>query len=805
MQPKRPEFTSADAKKLAEDLYGINGNLEELTSERDRNFLIRTYTGDAFVLKISNTNESLAVLEFQNAMLSRLAESEVSAGFPKIVVSSADRTIESVSASDGKQHLVRLVSYLEGEMLAAVPVHSGVLLHSLGRLLGRMSTAFEDFTHPASLREFHWDLATARETVDSLRSNIAVPERQAILDHYLDLYDRTVGPELANLRRSVIHGDAHDHNVITSLVPVPEAGVDVRIVTGLVDFGDALYSHTVNELAVALAYVMLEAEDPIADACRVVKSYHREYTLTSTEQEVAFPLACMRLCLSVSICAFQQKLEPDNEYLRVTEQPAWQLLENLRSIDPNLVAQKVKAVCDSSVFTGDDAIPANGDQMTDGTQGKPISQIKRERDSLLGPSFSVSYREPLKIIRGEMQYLFDESGRSYLDAVNNVPHVGHCHPRVVAAGQRQMAVLNTNTRYLHDYLTEYAARLTRTMPEPLTVCFFVCSGSEANELAIRLARTYTGGSDFIVIDGAYHGNTSALVDLSPYKFNGPGGQGTPEHVQVVPTPDTFRGLHRGTDLDSGGKYAEYVGRAVTSVDSSGRRLAGFFAESIMGCAGQIEFPPGYLQRAFETVRDAGGVCIADEVQIGFGRAGTHFWAFETQEVVPDIVTLGKPIGNGHPLAAVVTTREIAESFANGMEYFNTFGGNPVSCAIGMAVLDVIEDEGLQANALEVGTYLKQALQKLAERYDVIGDVRGRGLFIGVELVEGRDTLSPATALATAVVEKMKDAGVLVSTDGPDENIIKIKPPIIFTRENADQLVSALGSALASASRPSERA
>jgi 4-aminobutyrate aminotransferase-like enzyme len=266
---------------------------------------------------------------------------------------------------------------------------------------------------------------------------------------------------------------------------------------------------------------------------------------------------------------------------------------------------------------------------------------------------------------------------------------------------------------------------------------------------------------------------------------------------MVPTPDTFRGLYRNTETDPGVRYADHIEQAVDQISANGHRPAGFFAESVMGCAGQIVYPPGYLKKAFEHIRSAGGLCIADEVQIGFGRVGTHFWAFETQDIVPDIVTLGKPIGNGHPLAAVVTTPEIAASFYNGMEYFNTFGGNPVSCAIGLAVLDVIEREGLQGNAFDAGGYLKRGLQALANRYEVMGDVRGLGLFIGVELVENRDTLAPATALAKYVVERMKDEGVLVSTDGPDENVIKIKPPMVFNRENADRLISAMESALAS--------
>jgi 4-aminobutyrate aminotransferase-like enzyme len=362
---------------------------------------------------------------------------------------------------------------------------------------------------------------------------------------------------------------------------------------------------------------------------------------------------------------------------------------------------------------------------------------------------------------------------------------------VVAAGQRQMAVLNTNTRYLHDHIVDYARRLLGTFPEPLSVCFFVCSGSEANELALRLARTVTGQRDTITVDGAYHGNTQGLVDISPYKHDGPGGQGAPDWVQTVVMPCGYRGPHKGTGQESGLAYARYVKTAIDCIEAGGRRVAAFICESMLGCGGQVLLPDGYLSAAFDHVRAAGGVCIADEVQVGFGRAGTHFWAFETQGVVPDIVTLGKPMGNGHPLAAVVTTPEIAEAFHNGMEYFNTYGGNPVSCAVGLAVLDVIEGEGLQENARTVGAYLLDRLSTLKEKSPLVGDVRGLGLYLGVELVTDHDTLAPAADHAAYICNRMKDYGFLLSTDGPLHNVLKLKPPIIFSRENTDALVDAL--------------
>jgi 4-aminobutyrate aminotransferase-like enzyme/Ser/Thr protein kinase RdoA (MazF antagonist) len=417
---------------------------------------------------------------------------------------------------------------------------------------------------------------------------------------------------------------------------------------------------------------------------------------------------------------------------------------------------------------------------------------RRER---IGRNLSLSYRRPLKIVRGLGAYLFDDDGRAYLDGVNNVAHVGHCHPRVVAAGQRQMAVLNTNTRYLHDSIVEYARRLTATLPEPLSVCFFVNSGSEANDLALRLARAATGESDVIALDVAYHGHTQALIDVSPYKHDGPGGSGRPPHVQTVPMPDPYRGPHRGYGADAGRAYAENVRHAVEAVREQGRGVAAFIYESLMGCGGQIVFPESFMAESFAHVRAAGGVCIADEVQTGFGRVGSHFWAFQTQGVTPDIVTMGKPAGNGHPLAVVVTTPAIAEAFANGMEYFNTFGGNPVSCEIGLAVLDVIAGERLQESARVVGAHLMDRLRALAAGHPVIGDVRGLGLFVGVELVLDRESRAPAGAIAGYVAERMRDLGVLISTDGPDHNVLKIKPPLVFSRFDAGHLVDTLAAVL----------
>jgi 4-aminobutyrate aminotransferase-like enzyme len=419
--------------------------------------------------------------------------------------------------------------------------------------------------------------------------------------------------------------------------------------------------------------------------------------------------------------------------------------------------------------------------------------IFARRQSFMSGSLSLSYKDPLMIVRGSGCWLFDENGQAYLDCVNNVCHVGHCHPKIVEAGSRQMTILNTNTRYLHPGRMSYVESLLSTFPAPLSVCFLVCSGSEANDLALRLARAHTGASDAIVLDGAYHGNTTALIELSPYKFDGPGGSGAAKHIHKVEAPDLYRGSLRACDPEAALKYADLVKAALTDAEARQQRVAAFFCESMLGCGGQIVLPDHYLKHAYEHVRRAGALCIADEVQVGFARSGSHFWSFEMGDVVPDIVTLGKPMGNGHPMAAVITTPELASSFANGMEYFNTFGGNPVSCAIGQAVLDVIEQEGLQQRARELGLYLKSGLKSLAARFPLIGDVRGQGLFLGLELVSDRETLQPAASKAEAVVDGMKNRHILLSVDGPLHNVIKIKPPMVFSRANADLLLEGLES------------
>jgi 4-aminobutyrate aminotransferase-like enzyme len=419
-----------------------------------------------------------------------------------------------------------------------------------------------------------------------------------------------------------------------------------------------------------------------------------------------------------------------------------------------------------------------------------VSALIERRNKLLGPAYRLFYDEPVHIVRGEGVWLYDSNGKCYLDMYNNVPHVGHCHPHVVEALTRQIATLNTHTRYLHENILDYAERLTGKFPRKLDTVMFSCTGSEANELALRIARSCTGGTGLIVTDFAYHGNTRAIYEISTEDF--PADE-LPDYVVTVPTPDVYRG-----DFDAdgaGAAFADSISAALDVLDQRGIKPAAFIIDTIISSGGVIATPPGYLKRAAEIVRAAGGLFIADEVQPGFGRTGRNFWGFEVDDLVPDIVTMGKPMGNGHPLAAMVTRRDLIDDFSNHAHYFNTFGGNPVSCAAGLAVLDVIEDENLQANALDTGLYLSAGIGALAERHEAIGDVRGDGLFKAVELVTDRDQKKPATELAGSVVEGLRRNGVLAGRIGAENNILKLRPPMVFTRDNADFFLATLDEVL----------
>ncbi len=996
-----PTFSVSEAQALAQEHFGLEVRVAtELPSHLDQNFRIKTDSG-TFVLKISNAVAESSYVDLQQAVLSYLHMNGQGHRIPSVVPArSGDQKI--VIQGERGQHQLWVVTWLHGRVLANVKPVMKPLLQDLGRFLGSINQVLVGFEHESAHRSYAWDLRKAIHFAKYL-NYIQDAGRRKLLEDALEFFEDNTLPTLEQLRQSVIHHDANDHNVI-----VQGSGYQARI-CGLIDFGDTLHTATVIELAVAATYIMMGKVDPVGAAAEMVHGYNEAYPLEELEISVLYGLIKARLCSSLLVSAFRGALEPENEYLRVSEAGAWSLLTHLSAESSSLAEYRWRSACGMEpcpdavrlvahlrqqafapviqpdvrtkdpliidlsvtsplveplgqkpdpekaskawfrrirragaeigvgrygepriVYTSKNYRSANnafdetrtihlgidlfkeagtpiyapaaarvhslsfsresmdfgglvilehtmeggtfytlyghlsarsiqqlnpgqkiakGEEFASlgmpdenggwtphlhfqviadllGQSGEywgvaPASQrdvwlsicpdpnlilgirndlllmpehltetIWSRRRDCIGGNLSVSYRTPLQIVRGFRQYLYDETGRAFLDAVNNVPHVGHSHPRVTAAAMRQMHILNTNTRYLHRTLVDYAERLAETMPEPLKVCYFVNSGSEANDLALRLAFAHTGCKDIMVLEGAYHGHLSSLIAISPYKFDGPGGKGAPPHVHQAPVPDLYRGRFRGENATQ-----QYSAELKTKLDLVPDGIAAFICESLLGCGGQIELPEGYLQSVYAHVRAAGGVCIADEVQVGFGRMGSHFWGFQTQQVIPDIVVLGKPMGNGHPLAGIVTTTEIAQSFDNGMEFFSTFGGNPVSCVVGQAVLDVIESEKLQENAHFTGTFLKQSLEKLKSKYPLIGDVRGRGLFLGIELVRDHQTLDPADQEAAYITNRMRDLGILISTDGPLHNVLKIKPPLIFDQTNADKLVETLDSIL----------
>ncbi|MGD2086228.1 MAG: aminotransferase class III-fold pyridoxal phosphate-dependent enzyme [Candidatus Aminicenantes bacterium] len=776
-KPTPPQFSEQDVKPMAKQLYGLDlVSVKPLDSELDLNFYLQEKTGGEFVFKIAHSQLQRDELEAQHQAMKHMTRHLKTLKCPGVCQTLKGEEIASVKSPSGTTHLVRMVTFLPGVVFAELKDHPPELLKNLGQALGEMSKAFANFHHPALHRYYRWDLKNIPD-LEIYAGYIQNLPEQRLVKYFLQQFKTFVVPVFPKLRQSIIHNDVNDYNLLV------DADGKTLTITGIIDFGDMVYSYTVGELAIAIAYGIHGKPDLLETAARIVGSYHKVFPLEELELEVLFHLICARLCATLLISAYQLKLDPGNEYLKISVEPAREALEKMMQINPDHAAHVFRKACGLSTVPG--------------SAGLPPGKILETREKHMGRNMSVSYRKPLKIVRGAMQYLYDHTGRAYLDTVNNVCHVGHCHPRVVEAAQKQMAVLNTNTRYLHDHIVEYAQRLCDLLPEPLSVCYFVNSGSEANELALRLARTHTQNTDFIVIDHAYHGNTNDIIEISPYKFDGPGGTGAPPHVHKVMIPDVFRGPYKSNHPGVGEKYALDLQRVIDEMKIKNKKPAAFIHEPLMSVAGQIVLPKNYLKQAYQYAREAGAVCIADEVQVGLGRVGTHMWAFETQDVVPDIVTMGKPIGNGHPLAAVVTTPEIADSFNNGMEYFNTFGGNPVSCAVGLAVLDVIRDEKLQENALQVGEYMKAGLKRLMDKHLLIGDVRGLGLFLGIELVLDRETLEPAKEQAYDIAERMKEQGILISIDGPLYNVIKIKPPLVFTEANADEYIGTLDKILGS--------
>ena len=739
-----------DHERLAADVFGIHGSSTPLPGEIDDNAKIAGRDGRTVLLRLSPSGDGVDDIRFRQSVMA--AVSDLGTTAPSIIPTLGGD--DWALLDDGR--VAHMYSWVAGIPFseAGRPFE---LAHEIGAVAGTIVEALSDLPRGHRTHDFLWDLADAARVVGDRADTIGDRRLRNLV---LRVMARYANVDLGVLPRQVIHNDLNDENLLVSNGSI----------AGVIDFGDTIETVRIAELAIACTYVMLGQDDPVSVAADTIAGYRSATTLDEAEADVLFDLILTRLATSVVMSASRGDANPHH---MVTEALAWDLLERLLAGDVDGIAIELAIKGGSTA----EPVSARDDLLVD--------------RSIIGPSLSLAYTDPLNIVRGEGQFLFDERGRRYLDCVNNVCHVGHSNPVVASAGANQMFVLNTNTRYLHAEIIRYGKRILSTLPDHLDRVFLVNSGSEANELAIRLVRSATGRTAMACVDHGYHGHTSMLIDVSPYKFNSIGGSGEPDRVHVLPSPDPYRNTAFG---GSGAAVAYRVAADETLVGAS---LAGLIIEALPGCGGQLIPSGGAIQSAYQAARARGGLVIADEIQTGFGRTGT-FWAFERYGVNPDVVTMGKPAGNGHPLALVATTREIAGAFDNGMEYFNTFGGNPVSAAIGNAVLDEIDRLDVQRRAVTVGDHLLTGLESLAERHDAIGDVRGAGLFVGVELVEDRESKSPATMLAREVVEHAKRHGLLLSTDGPFDNVIKIKPPMVFNASDANRVVDAIDRALMTA-------
>lgn len=738
-------------KEVTVQLLNGYANKNYLVTSRDRKFIFKTYSN----LKLQES------VEAENKMLLHLKSKKV-VDIPE-PISFASGVFSKLVSLEGHTQLCRLLTFVEGTFLGDVKLNND-LAKSLGTYIAILNKTLSDFDHVAfRAKRSNWDLQYVLRNKTYLK-HIASAQKRSWVTYFFQQYEQQIQPKLEEFRKSCIHGDFNEWNILT----------ENKDVIGIIDFGDASYTHLINEVAIATTYVCYLSEHPLKFTKALLKSYHGILPLEEKEVSVLYWLIAIRLCTSVCNSAHARVSNPKNEYASISEEKAWNLLEKWLRIGPKKVENHFREAL--------------------GFPKKPVDTITAalfHRKKHLSKILSVSYQKPILMERAAFQYMFDADGNSFLDAYNNIPHVGHQHPKVVEAAQKQMTLLNTNTRYLYRHLSEYAERLLSKFPAHLNKVFFVNSGSAASDLAIRLAKAHTGHQHLLVMEHGYHGNTQIGIDISDYKFNNPRGQGQASHIYKTTIPDTYRGQHTQNDGTAGIAYAHV---AIKDIKNLSEPLAAFIAEPIVGCGGQVPLAKGYLQPIYHTIRNQGGVCISDEVQTGFGRLGDVFWGFEQQEVVPDIVVLGKPMGNGHPIGAVVTTNEIAESFEKGVEFFSSFGGNPVSCAIGMAVLDVIEEERLQENAHKVGQYYQKCLHELQQHYPQIGDVRGSGLFLGIDIVKP-GTTAPDTALAQHIKNTLRERHILVSTDGPADNVIKSKPPLCFTKGNAEEVVANIGEIL----------
>ena len=761
-----PAFEMEAAQRILRDRFGVeSSSLTPLAGERDQNFRVEAADGRRLLFKISNPADGLSTVEMQAAALRHIERVDPGLPVMRVLPDTVGESWAEVRGPDGRNYPVRLFTFLPGRVTANTALTRGAI-RALGQTAARLGRALRGFFHPAADYEILWDLTHAAE-LRLLLGHVPDPARRAQVERVLDRFETRVEPALPALRAQVIHGDLSLDNVLL--------GDDLRV-SGIVDFGDMTHAPLVCDLAVSVADVLHGRGDAIDAAEVLIGGYVSVTPLEDEEAALLADLVAARLATEVTVAAWHGGLYPDNAaYITSSEPGARAFLDAIEAAGFDAVARRFQDACRGLPYRHS----ATG------------ALLERRRRAL--PRTPLFYSHPVHLVRGEGVWLFDPDGRRYLDCYNNVPVVGHGHPRVVRAVAEQQRLLATHSRYLHEAIVELAERLKATLPPALDAVLVVNSGSEANDLAWRIARAATGRAGAVVTAYAYHGLTEATHALSPEDW-AKGEQ--PAHVATVPAPDGYRGPYRRDTDGWAERYAAHIDGAAESLGGHG--FAAIYLDPAFTADGILVPPPAYLAEAARRARALGGVLIADEVQAGHGRYGTGLWSFQPSGIEPDMVVMGKPMGNGFPVAALVVRSPLLAAVPEEVELFSTFGGNPVACAAALAVLAVIEDEGLVASAAQTGSYLRQGLEALAGRHPVIGDVRGEGLLLGVELVD--EERVPAAGRAGQVTEAMRERGILISATGPAANVLKIRPPLVFRREHADLLLQTLDGVLAAAGR-----
>ncbi len=769
-----PTFSAEQAQDIAAAVWGRRGTATPLVSERDQNFRLTDDHGTSWVLKIANAVEDPGVVDMEVEAVRHVARMDPDLPVAVPVPADDGRLVVPIPGPTGEPHLVRLLPFMPGAHVDAADLDLDAITE-IGRTTARLGRALRGFFHPAAGRVILWDIKHLNELRPHLDA-VADPERRATVERALERFDTRVAPALPGLRAQVIHNDATLDNLL----------LDGGHVSGIVDFGDMAHTALVLDLTAMLQSVLRGRSDVWEAAEAAIRGYGSVIPLEAEEGDLLADLLAARMVQTVLISVWRTAQYPDNAYIRGWLEPAYELLDAMEAIGYDEAGRRLAA---AAAMGGADVGATGARRTTIATE-----ELRERRQRVLGSALSpLTYDRPLHLIRGDGVWLYDAEGRAYVDAYNNVPVVGHAHPRVVEAIARQAAELNTNTRYLHESVVLLAERLTASMPAELDTVMFVNSGSEANDLAWRLATVATGGTGGICTNWSYHGLTAAIADLSSSEW--PGGW-RPPTVETIPAPDPLRGPHHDQpDVDAAS--AAELGAAAARLAEQGVTPAAVFVDGTFTADGIFPTTPAYLAELRRQATAANVIYVADEVQAGHGRTG-DLWSFTASGVSPDLVTLGKPMGNGHPVAAVVARSEIVDRFAAEHEYFSTFGGNPVACAAALAVLDVIDDEGLLQNAATVGSLLRAAVEAMAADHPAIGDVRGRGLMVGVDLMTDRETREAASDLAHRVMNEMRERGVLISTTGRLGNVLKIRPPLVLTTAQAELIITALDESLRAA-------